>query len=226
MQLVDNYDGFEKEFLKVLNNHAPLKKKFIRANHVPYMTKALHKAIMKRSQLESKYYRDSTVENGNKYEKQKSFCSKLYKKEKKKFYSNLDIKNVTDNRLFWKTMKPFLSDKCTHTPKISLFHEGNVIFDDLELAKTINNFFENAVDDLEIKDYENDVSLHITSTDPIDSAIMKYPNHPSIIMINENMSFQSRFKFKVLNENNIQCEILKLNSKKAGTFGNISTLKY
>ena len=56
MQLVDNYDGFEKEFLKVLNNHAPLKKKFIRANHVPYMTKALCKAIMKRSQLESKYY--------------------------------------------------------------------------------------------------------------------------------------------------------------------------
>ena len=56
MQLVDNYDEPEKEFLKVLNNHAPLKKKFIRANHVPYMTKALRKAIKKRSQLESKHY--------------------------------------------------------------------------------------------------------------------------------------------------------------------------
>ena len=43
-------------------------------------------------------------------------------------------------------MKPFLSDKCTHTSKISLVHEGNVISDDLGLAKTFNNFFENAVD--------------------------------------------------------------------------------
>ena len=218
-QLVGNYDGFEK----VLNNHAPLKKKFIRANHVPYMTKALRKAIMKRSQLESKYYRDSTVKNGNKYKKQKNFCSKLYKKERKKFYSNLDIKNVTENKLFWKTMKPFLSDKCSYISKISLVHEGNVLSDDLELAKTFNNFFENAVDDLEIKEYESDLNLDIISTDPIDSAIAKYQNHPSIIMINENVSFESRFKFKVVNENDIQCEILNLNSIKPCTFGNIPT---
>ena len=84
-------------------------------------------------------------------------------------------------------MNPFLSDKCTHTSKISLVNEGNVISDDLELAKTFNNFFENAVDDLEIKEYESDLSLDITSTDPIDSVIMKYQNHPRIIMINENL---------------------------------------
>ena len=53
------------------NKHAPLKKKFIRANHVPYMTKNLRKVIMKRSQLENKYIRNSTVENMNKYKKQK-----------------------------------------------------------------------------------------------------------------------------------------------------------
>ena len=43
--------------------------------------------------------------------KHENFCSKLYKKERKKFYSQLDIKNVTDDKLFWKTMKPFLSEK-------------------------------------------------------------------------------------------------------------------
>ena len=120
-------------------------------------------------------------------------------------------------------MKTLLSDKCTHTSKISLVHEGNVISDDLELAKTFNNFFENAVDDLEIKECESDLNLDIPSTDPIDSAIIKYQNHPSIIMINENVSFESRFKFKVVNENDVQWEILNLNSKKPGTFGNIPT---
>ena len=130
MQSIDKYETFEEKFLKVLNKHAPLKKKFIRANHVPYMTKNLRKAIMKRSQLENKYIRNSTVENMNKYKKHKNFCSKLYKKERKKFYSQLDIKNITDNKLFWKTMKPFLSDKCTYASKISLVHNDNVISDD------------------------------------------------------------------------------------------------
>ena len=88
MQLIDKYETFEEEFLKVLNNHAPLKKKFIRANHAPDMTKNLRKAIMKRSQLEKKYTSNSAVENRNKYKKHKNFCSKLYKKERKKFYLN------------------------------------------------------------------------------------------------------------------------------------------
>ena len=35
----DDYDTFERLFLDVLEAHAPLKKKFIRANHAPYMTK-------------------------------------------------------------------------------------------------------------------------------------------------------------------------------------------
>ena len=69
MQSIDKYETFEEKFLKVLNKYAPLKKKFIRANHVPYMTKNLRKAIMKRSQLENKYISNSTVENMNKYKK-------------------------------------------------------------------------------------------------------------------------------------------------------------
>ena len=45
------------------------------------------------------------------FKKQKSICSKLYKKEREKYYDALNIKNVTDNKQFWKTIKPFLSEK-------------------------------------------------------------------------------------------------------------------
>ena len=41
--------------MKVLNRHAPLKKKILRANHSSYMSKTLRKAIMRRSYLENKY---------------------------------------------------------------------------------------------------------------------------------------------------------------------------
>ena len=47
----------------MLNTSAPIKRKLLRANHVPYMTKALRKAIMKRSELENKYVKNKTNEN-------------------------------------------------------------------------------------------------------------------------------------------------------------------
>ena len=87
------------------------------------MTKPLRKAIMNRSQLENKYLRNSSNLNRTKYKKQKNFCSRLYKKGRKKFYSKLDIKNLTDNKQFWKTMKPFLSEKSNNASEISLVHK-------------------------------------------------------------------------------------------------------
>ena len=54
------------------------------------MTKALRKAIMKRSELESKYVKNKTNENLKAYKKQRNFCSKLYKKE----IINLDNKKM------------------------------------------------------------------------------------------------------------------------------------
>ena len=38
-------------FLKVLNKHAPIKTKYLRANHSTFVTKELSKAIMLRSKL-------------------------------------------------------------------------------------------------------------------------------------------------------------------------------
>ena len=105
--------------------------------------------------------------------------------------------------------------------KIYQVHNDNVIYDDQELADTFNNFFEHAVDHLEIQEYQSDHNIDINpiSDDPIDYA--KYKNHPNI-MINENVSFESRLRFTAVNEDN-QREILNLNFKKPGTFGNIPT---
>ena len=42
-------------YVEVLNKNVPLKQKIVCANHAPYITKALRKAIMRRSNLEGKY---------------------------------------------------------------------------------------------------------------------------------------------------------------------------
>ena len=99
--------------------------------------------------------------------------------------------------------KPFLSEKCTYVSKISLVHNDNVISDDQDLVDTFNN----------INNIHN-ININSISDDPIDYAIIKYKNHPSIIMINEYVSFESRFSFTAANEDDFQREILNLNPKK------------
>jgi hypothetical protein len=58
-----DFVDFESKFLDVLNKHAPVKKKNIRANHAPYMTKQIRKAIRKRTQLANKKNRTNSEED-------------------------------------------------------------------------------------------------------------------------------------------------------------------
>ena len=43
--IIDAWDKFDKVFLEILNKHAPLKRKLLKANH------GMQKAVMKRSSL-------------------------------------------------------------------------------------------------------------------------------------------------------------------------------
>ena len=49
-----NYSSFETTFDKVLDKHAPVKKKHVRANDKPLMTRALCKVGMLRSRLRNR----------------------------------------------------------------------------------------------------------------------------------------------------------------------------
>ena len=68
-----DYNVFDDTFNKVLDKHAPIKTKLLRANHKPYVTKAMRKAIMKRSELASKYRRSPTDENLKAWKKHKNY---------------------------------------------------------------------------------------------------------------------------------------------------------
>ena len=53
---IESWIKFDKVFMKVLNRHALLKKKILRANHLLYMSKTLRKAILRKSYPEKKYF--------------------------------------------------------------------------------------------------------------------------------------------------------------------------
>ena len=50
---IQTCEEFEEIFMNLLDHHAPLKKKILRANNAPYITKKLTKAIMKRFSLKT-----------------------------------------------------------------------------------------------------------------------------------------------------------------------------
>ena len=220
------YKPFENIFLSVLEKHAPLKETTIRANHAPCMTKVLRKAIMRRSNPDNK---ERTAKTKSLYRKQRNYFSRLYKKERKKYYAKLELKNITDNKLFSKTIKPFLSDKGSKGSKITLVdNKKNIIssYDDQEVSETLNNFFKSAVDSLGIE--ENKFLLENTDDlrdlgDPIDIAIKKFDRHPSIRDIKKNISLSSFFNFSYVTKSDMEEEIANLNINKASTSDNIPT---
>ena len=70
---ISDYDSFEKIFTEALDKHTLIKRKFLRANNAPYMIETLRKAIMCRSQLETKYFKTNTQENLHLFKKQRNF---------------------------------------------------------------------------------------------------------------------------------------------------------
>ena len=67
-----------------------------------------------------------------------NYCSKLYKKERKRYYNNMNLTNLNNlnNRHFWKTVKQFLWDRGSYTSKINLPNKDEVISDDSTLVET------------------------------------------------------------------------------------------
>lgn len=99
----------------------------------------------------------------------------------------MDIKHITDNKKFWHTMKPVFSDKGTRSSKITLIEGDRIIFEDTEVAKTLNTCFDNAVASLNINVPKECITDTTDTIDLIDKIILKYSNHPSIISIKNNI---------------------------------------
>ena len=128
------YDEFKNVFMDALNNHAPIKEKIIRGNNAPFMNKTLSKAFMIRSRLKNMYNKFPTEENKIIYEKHRNYCSNLLKKVKKEYYNNIDTNTFTDNKKFWKCIRPFFSEKQKVFQKdIILIEKDVVISDDKEV---------------------------------------------------------------------------------------------
>ena len=120
--------------------HAPKKKKYISRNNKPFMTKAYSNTIMQRTHFRNKFLKNTNDQNKLHYNKQRNYCISLLRKEKKEYFARLNEEDITDNRKFWYTVKPFHSDKVKSREAIILVNNENIKSNENEMANTFNDF--------------------------------------------------------------------------------------
>ena len=217
-----SHDTFVNSLISILDKHAPIKTKYVRGNEQPFMTKELRKEHMKRTRLLNKYRKNRTEENETAYKRQRNYCSKILKKTKATYYGNLKPSNVSDNKNFWKNVKPLFSEKCVTADSISLIEKTSafkeeIISDDEKLANIFNKFFSGAVKSLNIDYYEHFSfdCIFSDSEDPITKAVEKYAKHPSILKIKEHYPQDSKFSFQPTNLEDVRKNVQNLDESKS-----------
>ena len=83
-----DYNTFQIRLCEILDKHASIKTKYLRANNSPFMSKQLRKMIMTRSRSKNAYYKNKTVENWKKYRIIRNQCVKMVKKVKREYFQN------------------------------------------------------------------------------------------------------------------------------------------
>ena len=147
---------------------------------------------MKRSLLGNKFLNTKIDIDRKVYKKQRNYVVSILSIEKRNFYSNLDTKVVTDNRPFWKTVKPILSEKLTKHSKINLVEDDKIISREDQIPKKFSEYVINIpILNMPSNGYKCSDS---SKQDPILKILYKYKDHPSIKLIKAKNNSQV-FKF-------------------------------
>ena len=178
---------------------------------------------MTRSRLKNMYLKNPNSENKLSYSKQKNYCTNLLKREKRKYYNNLDTRIFENNKTFWKRIKPLFSEKTRIKQNICLQENGVTITDEKEVAEILNKYFTESVENLEIERHLPNISSDAGNNDNFEKIIEKFKNHPSIIKIKENVKIDTKFYFKDCTNDKMFKKITSLDAKKGCMKNDIPT---
>ena len=157
-----------------------------------------------------------TSESNIAYTKQRNYTVNLLRKEKKIYYNNLDLKNITDNKQFWKNPKRLLSDKISESSKITIVNNNSIVSDDKEIWDTFNNFFVTVGPNLNIPEVTGNDNLHEHIIgDSVQSILYEYRNHRSITKITKKRESCEKFVFSFVSEYEIANLLTNPNARKS-----------
>ena len=137
--------------LNVLNHE--IQKRILRKTSIPSLIRDSNqysKAIMNRTRLRNICCKDSTADNLKAYKKQRNKCFNILRQAKKDYYKDLHIKDFTDNRNFWRSVKLLFSDKVKTSSTILLMENEKIVSEDRAVVDILNEYFSTISESLNI----------------------------------------------------------------------------
>ena len=94
--------------------------------------------------------KNQNTTNWNNYKYQQNCYTYLLRKITYNYVRNPNVKNLNDNKKFWKKIKSFFTNKGLASNNIVLKEKGNLITPNQKLA---NTYFINITDTLQLKNH-------------------------------------------------------------------------
>ena len=137
--------------METLDKHAPKKTKIFRRDHKLHIIKT-RKAIMKRSQLKNNANKTKDHKDILKYKKQRNYVVKLNSQCKEDYFDSWNP--FVRLKSFWKSCKSYFSNNHSFgDSEIALNENGEILTENIKIAKTFNSYFESITDSLELFDW-------------------------------------------------------------------------
>ena len=121
---------FDNVCISFFERYTHEKQKCIRVNLANFMDSKLNHAIMLGSRLWTTFLKSRSNKDREAYKKVQNLCVIVLCQNKKDYFESLDIKYVTDNKKFGKTVAQLFSSKSKASNKITLSENEKLIIND------------------------------------------------------------------------------------------------
>ena len=122
------------------------------------------------------------------------------------------MRDLSNNQKFWKTIKPYFSNKGLNSNRLFLKEKGNLVSNEKQLANIMSNVSITITKDLELKE-DN-------SSNP--NTLKMFNAHPSVEKIRRNIKIREKTSFQQVIKGLVRKMFLNLDSFKATPVGDIS----
>ena len=98
----ENYLFLTNSFSKIVEKHVPLKKKTLRGNHAPFVSKELRKAICTRSRFRNRFLKNPDEISCKLCKQQRNKCVSIRRKSIQYYFSKITSNRIITDKNFWK----------------------------------------------------------------------------------------------------------------------------
>jgi hypothetical protein len=208
----DNYWMLQTMIKEIMDEHAPTKTMKVRAKETPFMNGDLRRSVRMKTRLHNIYRKHPTKQNWELYKQQRNITTNI-RRDAIRNYFNSKCSDGPRNCNFWKTMKPFLTNKgFKDGSSIMIKTEDTIETKPKEVANLMNNFYVNIASEI-----GGNINLHqcdASNRDFVSKCEKHFEDHSSIRNIENNME-KCEFTFRHTSASTVEKIVKNLDSKKA-----------